>query len=696
MSYGLPEGFQVFYNLQFYSKIPTRGLPKRLKPTSITFWNVTDRQSPMMVSPMLNETTGKLNVEETELIAVFSFDSREVTALVGTSYISPEQAKFNLEHELGHRIGTRQLPLSFTAAQMRSQALWNSHLERIHIEGDGFSQADFDTSRTAFYTALYRTLINPHAWYECTQYDAQGLCDTTFSIEPDGTRIYDYILHRSPYLPYQNDSAGNPILHNGYMFTDEGTWDVYRGKYSFYSLVYPDIADTLIQGYINAYREGGWLPKWPGPGYRSSMTGVHGSCIVADAYIRGIRGYNIGDAFDAVIKNFSTDPSTDPTCDDGNQCGKNSFDELKMFGFIPGSGNTTESAGESLNCAYDDTCLANMAQSLIIDAPNESIRLKALNIRPTALAQRDSIIDQLFFQESGFEVVDKDGSLLGTLFGFFRAKSAQGEWNDLPSQSGLSGLYQWRYGYNEGSAWQFMFYMPYDVPALADRFAQANNMSDPKKALENQLDLFFTSTSNSLPGGYGSKIHEAIELGYIGLGQYGSNNQPSWGYVYEYNYTDAPWKTQCIVRNITDPNRAQTHTDYDCFDGVPAGTFEDVYVLFGNGPQGLLGDEDTGSMSALLVTHALGLHPLPGTDRLEFGSPLFNKVTITVPAFGDNSEQVLIIDAPENNRDNIYVESITLNGHALDLSATNYGIRQSQLLEQPTSTLTFQMTDSHH
>ncbi len=267
----------------------------------------------------------------------------------------------------------------------------------------------------------------------------------------------------------------------------------------------------------------------------------------------------------------------------------------------------------------------------------------------------------------------------------------------MPAEDGLSPLYTWRYGYNEGSAWQFMFYMQYDVPGLAAMFARANPGLTPKQALERQLDLFFTSTSESSEGGYGfPPIHEAEELEHIGLGQYGFNDQPSWGYVYEYNYTDVPWKTQCIVRNILDPNRPETHQDYLCFDGKSGGTSGSlpVYVLFGDQVQGLLGDEDTGSMSAWLVNSAMGLHPVSGTEQILFGSPLFNEIRIRVPAYDGHKRRKLTIKAPKNNRDNIYVSRIKLNGKPLDLPANNYGITHSELFERRNSTLVFEMSDS--
>ncbi len=423
------------------------------------------------------------------------------------------------------------------------------------------------------------------------------------------------------------------------------------------------------------------------------MTGSHADCVIADVYLRGLRGYHLETAFDAVMKDFSVDPDTDASCDGGARCGRRSFDELKTYGYVPGSGSSTSSAGESLDFAYDDACIANMAAALIQEAgPGSSLHTKAVDAQPETLNESQTITSNLFDSSNGFTVTDNSGSL-GTLYGLFRAKSTSGSWNFLPSQSGLSGLYAWRYGYNEGSAWHFMFYMQYDVPRLASLIASANGLGDSQQALENQLDFFFQSTSNSTPGGYGSKIHEAKELGHVGLGRFASNNQPSWGYEYLYNHTQAPWKTQCIVRNMLDPIRDLTHASYDCLAGPPLGTYDDVYPLFGDGIQGLLGDENTGSMSAWLATSAMGLHPVAGTDRIELGSPLFNEIRVNVPAHAGGPARELVIRAANNDESNIYVDAVELNGTPLDLPGSSHGISHDDVSLSSTQ-LDFFMRDT--
>ncbi|MCL9779924.1 glycoside hydrolase family 92 protein [Vibrio sp. S4M6] len=631
----------------------------------------------------------------------FSFDANEVAALVGTSYTSEAQAKFNLENEVGstNKITHQWKPLSFTSLVERNKQIWDEYLGRVQISGDNFSQNDFDIKLTSFYTALYRTLINPHAWFECSQYAQNGQCDASYTENKDGSRHYDYIFHRSPFDQegFRNDETGNPLLFNGYMFSDEGTWDVYRSKYPFYSLVYPDIESNIIQGYINTYKEGGWLPKWASPGYKKSMTGTHGDCIVSDAYIRGIKGFSAKDALDAVWKDFSTDPSSSQHCLQGDTCGRLGYKDIKNenIGYVSSNWQAKdEHAAATLDFAYDDACIANMATNIAETTTDASLKALALERAQLAKQESQKLITNIFNSNDAYEVKYPDGST-ETLKGLFLPKDSSGNWVKQ------GDLYDWGYGFNEGGPFQFMFYMQYDVPALAQMFASANGIQDPKMALEKQLDKFFTSISDGKKGRYGDQIHEAKEQQHIGLGQFGINNQPSFGYTYLYNYTNTPWKAQCILRNAMDPNRAQSgviESNYACFEDKPLGTSsngDEIYSLFGEGAKGWLGDEDTGSLSAWYASSAIGLHPVPGTDRVDFGSPIFNQITINVPAYDQQPAKELIIDAKNNSEQNIYVNKVLLNGQDLDLASSNYSISQHELTKNTQTLLTFEMSKTH-
>ena len=338
--------------------------------------------------------------------------------------------------------------------------------------------------------------------------------------------------------------------------------------------------------------------------------------------------------------------------------------------------------------------------TLVVGITQQS-QQKAEDYAKQAKEESDLLVTNIFYSGDPLTVTYTDGRDPEDLTGFFWPKNENGNWaRSVNDYTKSRELYEWGYGFNEGGPFQFMFYMQYDVPTLAKMFGTANGIEDSKLALESQLDKFFTSKSDGLGGRYGT-IHEADEQQHIGLGQFGINNQPSFGYAYEYNYTDSPWKAQCILRNAMDPNRVDTYYDYDCFgEGKSAGVStkrgQEIYSLFGTGPQGWLGDEDTGSVSAWYASSAIGLHPVPGTDKIDFGSPIFNKVKISIPAYDEQPAKELTIDAKDNSQQNIYVNAISLNGEQLDLAENNYTINQSQLYKDSnTATLVFSMSKDH-
>jgi len=463
-------------------------------------------------------------------------------------------------------------------------------------------------------------------------------------------------------------------------------------------LVYPDIENKLIQGQLNTYREGGWLSQWSSPGYRESMTGTHSDCVIADAYLRGVTDYSVQTALDAVLKDAMQAP--DSKCSGGTKCGRYGWQELQDHGYIPIDGtygsSTSKNVTNSLDFAYDNTCIANMASSLIKNKNRyvTSSKQELASIVKDMHSQATGIVDNLYDTDTSYDVTYPDGTT-APLKGFFHGKQSNGDWYSPENVYGnLSKLYMWLYGYVEGSPWQYMFNMQYDMPELAKKIASANDMTDSKKALENQLDKMLQSTHAYNSQWYG---HEQEEMTYLGLGQFGINNQPSWGFEYGYVYTDAPWKTQCLLRNIMDPERDKTHQNYNCFgdDERSFGTLNPVHSLFFDAEDGLSGDEDNGSMFAWYLINSMGLNLLPGTDTIQFGSPLFNQVTVRVPAYGTHPAKTLTIHAPNNSPDKIYVKKIMLNGKPLNnLSASNYSISQKALFESSNdASITFIMSD---
>jgi predicted alpha-1,2-mannosidase len=183
-----------------------------------------------------------------------------VNVTISSSFISPEQALLNLTNETGGK--------DFETVRREAKAAWNKQLNRIRVDGGSVDQA-----RT-FYSCLYRTLLFPRKFFEINEKNE--------------------IVHYSPY---------NGEVLPGLMFTDNGFWDTFRSLFPFLTLMYPDLNSQIMEGLANTYRESGWLPEWASPGHRDCMIGSNSASLIADSYLKGIRGYDIEILYKAILKN---------------------------------------------------------------------------------------------------------------------------------------------------------------------------------------------------------------------------------------------------------------------------------------------------------------------------------------------------------------------------------------------------------
>jgi len=200
--------------------------------------------------------TNNVLAEGNHTVAIISFKTKKgevVNAKVASSFISPEQAELNLEREIGQN--------TFDQTKANAEATWNKELERVKTEG-----GTVDQNRT-FYTALYRTMLFPRKFYEID--------------------VMNKVVHYSPY---------NGKILPGYMFTDNGFWDTFRAVFPFFTLMHPSLSSQIMEGLANAYDESGWLPEWASPGHRNCMIGSNSAVNIADAYLKGIRGFDTGAA----------------------------------------------------------------------------------------------------------------------------------------------------------------------------------------------------------------------------------------------------------------------------------------------------------------------------------------------------------------------------------------------------------------
>lgn len=397
--------------------------------------------------------------------AVIGFQTRRgevITARVASSFISHEQALLNLEREAGSR--------SFEEITEAGRNIWNRELGRIRIEGGS------DDQMRTFYSTLYRTLLFPRMFYE---YDAGGR-----------------IIHYSPY---------NGEVRPGRLFTDNGFWDTFRAAMPLITLMNPEISSHIMEGLVNAYLESGWLPEWASPGHRNCMIGSNSASLIADAWLKGIRGYEIDTLWNALVKNTKGHGPV-------HSVGRYGAEYYNSLGYVPYNVGINENAARTLEYAYADWCLWKLGSAL--GRPEEEISLyaaRAMNYR---------------------NVFDSESRLM-------RGRNEDGSF-----QAPFSP-YKWGDAFTEGNSWHYTWSVFQDVAGLAGLMGGPEQMAK-------MLDSVFIVPPIFDDSYYGFPIHEIREMQIMNMGNYAHGNQPIQHMIYLYNYTPEPWKAQMRVREVMD------------------------------------------------------------------------------------------------------------------------------------------------
>jgi hypothetical protein len=377
----------------------------------------------------------------------------------------------------------------------------------------------------------------------------------------------------------------------------------------------------MIDGFVQQYRDGGWIARWSSPGYANLMTGTSSDVAFADAYVKGVRGFDAKQAYDAALENATVAPPGNPF---NPAVGRKGLVEAEFLGYTPNS--VDESASWSLEGFINDFGIANMAAALA-QAPNTS---------PTEREQyREEHTYFLNRAQDYVHLFNKDVPDPGNgPAGFFEGKSASGQWTTSPGQFDPR---VWKQGgdFTETDGWNFAFHAPQDGQGLADLYGG-------RAQLGKKLDEFFSTPETAqFPGAYGGTIHEMLEARDVRLGQWGASNQVSHHIPYMYDYAGEPYRAAAIVREAT----------RRLFTGSTVGG-------------GYPGDEDNGEMSAWDIFSSLGFYPLQmGSPYYAVGSPLFRQATVHM-----QNGKTLVIDAPGNSAENTYVQGMKVNGASYDKS----------------------------
>ena len=386
----------------------------------------------------------------------------KIQARVASSFISSAQAMQNLK-ELGQA--------DMDQLKQQGRQCWNEVLGKIEVEDE-----NIDHLRT-FYSCLYRSVLFPRAFYEK---DAAG-----------------EIVHYSPY---------NGTVQKGYMFTDTGFWDTFRSLFPLLNLMYPSENVKIQEGLANAYKESGFLPEWASPGHRGCMVGNNSASVVADAYLSGLRGYDMETLWQAVVH------GTQAVHPQVNSTGRLGYEYYNKLGYVPYDVKINESVARTLEYAYDDWCIYQLGKAL---------GKSAKELKP--FAKRAMNYQKVF---------DKETDLM------------RGRLKDGKFMSPFNPL-KWGDAFTEGNAWHYTWSVFHDPQGLI-------RLMGGKDAFNQMLDSVFILPPVFDNSYYGYTIHEIREMQVMDMGNYAHGNQPIQHAIYLYGYSGQPWKTQYWIRQVMD------------------------------------------------------------------------------------------------------------------------------------------------
>ena len=501
---GVPENFRNYFVMTFdkpFSGLELTDAPAFYKPGSKVLY-----------------PEGGKSVEGDHAVAKVHFTTargEQVNVRIASSFISREQAFQNLK-ELGD--------MDFEGVKEQARKRWDEVLGAIEVEG-----GSIDQYRT-FYSCLYRSVLFPRKFYEVTA---------------DGQ-----VVHYSPY---------NGEVLPGYMYTDTGFWDTFRSLFPLLNLVYPSVNAEIQAGLANTYRESGFLPEWASPGHRGCMVGNNSASVVSDAILKGVTPEeDVETLYEAMAS--GTD-KVHPTVSSTGRLGHEYYNTL---GYIPYNVGINENVARSLEYAYDDWCIAQVAAKLGRPAEEQQKWLtRAQNYR---------------------NLFDPETRLM-------RGRNEDGSFQKPFSP------YKWGDAYTEGNAWHYTWSVFHDVDGLA-------SLMGGREAFATMLDSVFVVPPIYDDSYYGARIHEITEMQVANMGNYAHGNQPAQHMIYLYNYAGQPWKAQWWAREVMD-RLYMARPDGYCGDEDNGQT--SAWYVF----------------SALGFYPVC-----PGSDEYILGSPLFRRATI--------------------------------------------------------------------
>ena len=464
-------------------------------------------------------------------IGVFiDFDTKqneEVEVLMGVSFVSMENARLNAEKELAQT--------TFESLRLRAEEAWNNDLSKILVEGGSEDQ------KTVFYTALYHTLIHPNILQ-----DVNG--------------------------QYPNLERGDiASVSNGDRYTVFSLWDTYRNVHQLLTLVYPVRQQHMLQSMLAMYDEHGWLPKWELYGRETyTMEGDPSIPVIVDSWLKGLRGFDINKAYEAMRKGATTQGAQNKLRPDN--------DDYMKLGYVPLREQYDNSVSHALEYYIADNALSRLAKALGKDSDAKLFYNRSLGYK------------HYYSKEYGtFRPILPSGKFYSPF------NPLQGE-NFEPNP-----------GFHEGNAWNYSFYVPHDIKGLTQ-------LMGGSKAFVNKLQMVFDK------------------------GYYDPANEPDIAYPHLFSYFKGEeWRTQKEIKRL-------------------------LNTYFKNAPDGIPGNDDTGTMSAWAVFNMIGFYPdCPGEPAYTLTTPVFDKVTIKLSKEQWGTDE-LVITSKRSNKEAYRINNITVGG----------------------------------
>lgn len=501
---------------------------------------VIEFSSPMSKKVLKNVSTNHHSLNNLGIdYATFNFKQLKGKPLlikVGISNVSIEGARKNLDAEIPH--------WDFDLIKDLAKQSWNKELSKIEVTSNDKDKL------TTFYTALYHCMIHPS-----TANDVDG-----------NYRGRDNKIHQLEGYTYRTEG---PTYYSVFSL-----WDTFRGLHPLLTIIDQKRTNDFIKSFLAQYKEGGRLPVWElSSNETDCMIGYHSVSVIADAYNKGIRNYNAELALEAMQKSANW-----------NHLGLPKFNQN---GFLE-MGDEHESVSKTLEYAYDDWCIAQMATDM----------------------NNSAIANEYKFRSKGWM------NLFDAKTNFIRPRVNGGWLNPFEPREVNNN-------YTEANAWQYTFFVPHDISSMISSFGGKDNFS-------NKLDELFTTKSETV----GRDQADITGL----IGQYAHGNEPSHHMAYLYDYVGQPWKTQKLIHKI------QTE-------------------FYKNSPDGLIGNEDCGQMSAWHVLSALGFYQVcPGKSDYAIGTPSFEKSIIHIENARLNDTvgqgKTFTIQAKDFSENNFYIKEI--------------------------------------